>query len=636
MHRSAVFPHLLLLGLLLASGCGDKDDSGLAGDPARRDADEDGWTADVDCNDRDAAVHPGATEITYNGIDDDCDPATPDDDLDGDGFLSSVDCADEDASIHPGADEHCDGRDEDCDGEVDDDPVDGATYWIDEDGDGYGYTHESQRVCAPPSGWVAVDGDCNDADPAVHPGATEECNGLDDDCDGEVDVGVAEGDPWYADRDGDGYGDPDAMELVCGRPSGYVADDTDCDDSDAAVFPGAEELCNGVDDDCDGEADEGLPGDVATWYTDADGDGYGDPATGVDACEQPSGTVADNTDCDDTDPRAYPGGPEVAYDGVDGDCDGASDFDVDGDGYDSDVYGGTDCDDRDASVNPGVAETWYDGVDGNCDGADDYDADGDGYDSSAFGGTDCDDRDASVHPGALETDPGVDQDCDGEVEATPTASADALSSSSFEHCSALVLDASASADPDGGALGYLWTILSVPGPSSLTDVDFDDPTAVQPTIYPDSPGTYTFGLTVTDPGGLSDSDTVSVSITTRGANVAPTADAGPDLTFGISVTCAASAYGYECEPCTYEEVVDGSGSSDADGEPLGYAWTATSGDVIFDDDTLEAPTALFTGSQTDLGTTVTDTFELSLQVTDCIGWIDNDTVTVTLECTGVE
>ena len=110
---------------------------------------------------------------------------------------------------------------------------------------------------------------------------------------------------------------------------------------------------------------------------------------------------------------------------MDSDCDGASDYDADGDGEDSDAYGGSDCDDTDSGVNPSATDTWYDGVDSDCDGASDYDADGDGYDSDAWSGKDCDDTDSSVNPAASETLDGVDEDCSGQVDDLYVSAAEA-------------------------------------------------------------------------------------------------------------------------------------------------------------------------------------------------------------------
>jgi hypothetical protein len=112
---------------------------------------------------------------------------------------------------------------------------------------------------------------------------------------------------WFADDDGDGYGDPDDTEEACSAPSGYVDDDDDCDDDATAVNPDADEVCNEIDDDCDGDIDDdddSLSGD--TYYADTDGDGYGDPDDPTQGCEAASGTVDDNTDCVPDDPDLYP------------------------------------------------------------------------------------------------------------------------------------------------------------------------------------------------------------------------------------------------------------------------------------------------------------------------------------------
>jgi hypothetical protein len=142
----------------------------------------------------------------------------------------------------------------------------------------------------------------------------------------------------------------------------------DCDDADAAVFPGADERCDGVDQDCDGLIDEDAE-DGTAWYPDADGDGYGAAAPAVSACEAPDGTVNSATDCDDDDASAHPGGAEIAYDGADQDCNGSDLDDVDGDGWSAVSVGGEDCDDGDDTVFPGAEETWANGVtDNDCDG----------------------------------------------------------------------------------------------------------------------------------------------------------------------------------------------------------------------------------------------------------------------------
>ncbi len=378
---------------------------------------------------------------------------------------SGGDCDDRDAAIHPGAEEHCDGVDEDCDGQVDDDPVDGGTWYADGDGDGFGDAGAPQRACAQPSGHVTDAADCDDGDPLIFPGAPERCNGEDDDCDGAVDEEPADPPLWYHDDDGDGFGDAEDATGACEPPADHVADASDCDDDDPQVFPEADERCNGVDDDCDGTVDE-EPVDGGTWYLDADGDGFGDPRAFTSSCIEPSGYVADATDCDDASAAVFPGADELCN-GVDDDCDGAVDeagavdaptwyADADGDGYGDaasatasctqptgTTVDGSDCDDRDAAIHPGASEH-CDGVDEDCDGVVDEgavdggtwysDADGDGYGDpaspttgcsqptgSVVDSSDCDDTYAYSYPGAAELCDGLDNDCDGTVDRSGLA-----------------------------------------------------------------------------------------------------------------------------------------------------------------------------------------------------------------------
>ena len=398
-------------------GYGDPDTSAVACDEPS------GYTAtDGDCDDSDAAINPDtAWYIDYDGdgygsntyILYQCQQPT--------GYVDNTeDCDDTDATALPGGTEVCDGVDNDCDGLVDDDDptVSGASSWyVDADGDGYG-SSSTVQACQQPSGTAESSDDCDDGDAAISPDAQEVCNGSDDDCDGDVDeADSSDATAWYLDADGDGYGDPDVSTTACDRPSGMVADSQDCDDGDPAINPPANETCDGRDNDCDGLVDEEEATDAPLWYADDDGDGYGDPGSSTRSCDQPSGYVSDDSDCDDTAPTTNPGAVEIWYDGVDADCDGESDFDADQDEYDSDSYDGADCDDADADIHPGASDSWYDGVDADCDGASDYDADGDGYDSESYGGDDCDDADVDTWPGAPD-DPydGVINDCDDADE----------------------------------------------------------------------------------------------------------------------------------------------------------------------------------------------------------------------------
>ncbi len=188
---------------------------------------------------------------------------------------------------------------------------------------------------------------------------------------------------------------------------GFDTCEGDCDDGNAAVFPGAPERCNGVDDDCD-EAPDDAAIDAPSWFFDGDGDGVGGGTT-TRACALPADHAAEGGDCDDDDGVVFPGAVEVWYDDLDQDCSGGSDFDQDGDG----VLVDDDCDDTDATVQPGAVDAFYDGVDADCAGNDDFDADFDGFASASFGGTDCDDGNAVRYPGAPDpSGDGVVTDCD--------------------------------------------------------------------------------------------------------------------------------------------------------------------------------------------------------------------------------
>ncbi|MBL0280788.1 MAG: T9SS type A sorting domain-containing protein [Bacteroidetes bacterium] len=446
----------------------------LGGSVSFADVDGDGYTSDVDCNDADAAINPGASE-SCNGIDDNCDgnidegvQTTYYADMDGDtygdagnttmacsmpeGYVAdATDCNDADAAVNPAATEVCNGIDDNCDGN-NDEGLTFTTYYADADGDTYGDAGSTVSTCdGAPEGYVSDATDCNDADAAVNPGATEICNGIDDNCDGNIDEGVQN--TYYADMDGDTYGDASSTTMACSAPEGYVSDATDCNDADGAVNPGATEVCNGIDDNCDGNTDEGVEN---TYYADADGDTYGDAGSTTMACSAPEGYVSDATDCNDADGAVNPGAAEVCN-GIDDNCDGNTDEGVENTYYadaDGDTYGdagsttmacsapegyvsdATDCNDADGAVNPGATEV-CNGIDDNCDGNTDEgvqntyyaDADGDtygdagsttmacsapeGYVSDA---TDCNDADGAVNPGATEVCNGIDDNCDGNID----------------------------------------------------------------------------------------------------------------------------------------------------------------------------------------------------------------------------
>ncbi len=505
-------------GLLAVAGCGTTW--------SVADVDGDGYTvADGDCWDAvegppgtgltGADLSPDAVEVWFDGIDQDC-GGDDDWDPDGDGFVQDEAYLGRGTLGVPGAGDHrgagdCwegprgvvdiahdalngeaqlrpedvnpdaledtpyDGIDQNCDGSSD----------FDADGDGYESAAKQQRD-------GSTGDDCDDAEADVNPGVELElCNDIDDDCDGLLDGEDDDVDPasvrtWFRDADADGFGDPAVTEQSCSTLDGYVEDEsTDCDDDDPDVNPGATEVCNDTDDDCDllvDDADDSVDacvGGTEAW-ADADGDGYGDPFSGAYSCDVPADRVDNVLDCDDADASINPDAQEVC-DGADNDCDGLLDddddsidlgttttyfSDSDGDGYGAPgtgvescrpptdtVLDNTDCDDTDASVNPGETEVVGDGKDGDCDGSESCyrDADDDGYrpdatstvasadgDCSDAGEAtasdptgDCDESDAAIHPGATEIDAdGVDSDCDGTEVCYVDADGDGYADSS--------------------------------------------------------------------------------------------------------------------------------------------------------------------------------------------------------------
>jgi hypothetical protein len=304
-------------------------------------------TDNTDCKDNAAAIYPGAQEIC-NDVDDDCNDLIDDGlvfityyaDLDGDTFgdinnpldacvipagyvTNSADCNDNNANQNAASAEICNGEDDDCDGAIDNGLI-FLDYYADLDSDGFGAGTATNSCVDLGAGYVTNNTDCNNANALINPNATEICNSIDDNCDGQIDEGIVFT-TYYQDFDNDGFGTGTAVTSCTNPGAGWVTNNTDCDDSNSNTNPSATEICNTIDDNCDGQIDEGVQ---TVYFIDNDGDTYGNPSVSILACTQPIGYTPDDTECNDTDANINPGAEDIGGNGIDENCDGEIDNNI--------------------------------------------------------------------------------------------------------------------------------------------------------------------------------------------------------------------------------------------------------------------------------------------------------------------
>ena len=378
-----------------------------------------------------------------------------------DGFYTALvgdDCDDGNSDNSPVGLEVCDGEDNNCDGSIDEEDAGGCeTFYQDADGDSFGAGAFSKCLCGKSGNYSTQNAaDCNDDSFAVNPNASEECDDIDNNCNGQTDEeGAKACEQWYKDTDGDGFGVEAATKCLCG-PSGLFTTQTvgDCNNDNKLVYPGAQESCNEIDDDCDTKIDEVGAAGCVEYLKDSDEDGFGKDGDVKCLCEPAAPyTGMEGGDCNDGLAGVNPDATE-SCNGLDDNCDGSTDepgatgckgyyTDVDEDGYGAigslvclcapqgfqTADKGGDCDDKNNQVHPNAAEI-CDALDNNCDGLlnEGCDDDNDKHCDSQMsiiglpdicpkGGGDCNDNNALINPSAIEICNGVDDDCNGKTDA---------------------------------------------------------------------------------------------------------------------------------------------------------------------------------------------------------------------------
>lgn len=540
------------------------------------------------------------------------------------------------------------------------------------------------------------DGDCDDSNPEIFPGQEEACDGIDQNCNGVIDEG-------FTDTDGDGTADcvdTEECDGVDNNGDGVIDEGFDID-GDGVPDCDVAEICDGIDNNGDGNVDEGFDGD---------GDGY-------TSC----GTDDVAADCDDTDAAVNPGATEVAGDLIDNDCDGMVDEDdwaagdlfiteimnnpyqvPDPDGEWFEVYNDAG---RDLIVNglvitSTVDSDWHQVVSDDliwiAPGehfvfgiSDDITVNGNllvGYQYADVSLSNEDDDlvlmmgdvvvdQVSWDDGATMPDPqgatiSLDPTAYGEIlndssaswcQASfawdtntdygspnnenefcwPVAEASYYTDTAEVYtCSAIYLVGSDSYDPDGATLAFEWELVSAPASSALGSSDIAETTDADPVFVPDEPGTYQFALTTYNGTEYSSPVYLTVEVLERPFNADPDADAGPDQTYSEDVACTPVSYGvyYTCDACNDAEFsLDGSDSYDLDDDEItDYLWEITggTGSGVIDDPTAAATTVTMTGPSTTYGDTDTETLELTLTVTDCMGATGDDQMSISYQCSG--